>query len=205
MKHRPSSKQQICATTNMSTSSAERKSPTFSEKTYAPRREDVGLAKSTPGTRPEKLGAHLRMDLAPPLIALILRLKTNPSTSIPGAPPSLSRMAEIKRPIPSKGPIANGDDRAPRVTGAALRTSRPIRHFRAHRAGVVSRGCSSTQQAVSAGGPPSFARTSSSTSTRSPKRVCHGPSHRCDARAGATPGSACMRSRSLWGWSCSPR
>jgi anthranilate synthase / indole-3-glycerol phosphate synthase len=44
------------------------------------------------------------MGLAPPLIPLVPRLKTNPSTSTDN--PSLSLMAEIKRASPSKGDIA---------------------------------------------------------------------------------------------------
>lgn len=88
----------------MSTDGTGSKVPTILEKIYAQRREDVELAKSTPGTRPGELDTYLQMELAPPLISLIPRLKTNPSVAT--ANPSLSLMAEIKRASPSKGPIA---------------------------------------------------------------------------------------------------
>ena len=88
----------------MTTNGTDKKVPTILEKIYAQRREDVELAKSTPGTRPEELNTYLEMQLAPPLIPLVPRLKTNPSTVT--ASPSLSLMAEVKRASPSKGPIA---------------------------------------------------------------------------------------------------
>ena len=80
------------------------KPPTILEKIYAQRQKDVEAAKATPGTRPDELDTYLEMGLAPPLIPLVSRLKTNPSTST--ANPSLSLMAEIKRASPSKGDIA---------------------------------------------------------------------------------------------------
>ena len=80
------------------------KPPTILEKIYAQRQKDVEAAKATPGTRPDELDTYLEMGLAPPLIPLVPRLKTNPSTST--ANPSLSLMAEIKRASPSKGDIA---------------------------------------------------------------------------------------------------
>ncbi len=80
------------------------KPPTILEKIYAQRQKDVEAAKATPGTRPDELDTYLQMGLAPPLIALVPRLKTNPSTSF--ANPSLSLMAEIKRASPFKGDIA---------------------------------------------------------------------------------------------------
>ncbi|KAF9070604.1 indole-3-glycerol phosphate synthase, partial [Rhodocollybia butyracea] len=78
--------------------------PTILEKIYAQRQKDVDVAKATPGTKPEDLDKYLEMGLAPALIPLVPRLKTNPSTST--ADPSLSLMAEIKRASPSKGDIA---------------------------------------------------------------------------------------------------
>jgi len=78
--------------------------PTILEKIYAQRRKDVDLSKSTPGTKPHEIDAYLQMGLAPQLIPLVPRLKTNPSTSTDN--PSLSLMAEIKRASPSKGAIA---------------------------------------------------------------------------------------------------
>ncbi|EJD00147.1 indole-3-glycerol phosphate synthase [Fomitiporia mediterranea MF3/22] len=80
------------------------KPPTILEKIYAQRQKDVEQSKATPGTRPDELKAYLEMNLAPPLIPLVPRLKSNPSTS--SANPSLSLMAEIKRASPSKGEIA---------------------------------------------------------------------------------------------------
>ncbi|KAI0673937.1 indole-3-glycerol phosphate synthase [Trametes maxima] len=87
-----------------STTEAAAKPSTILQKIYAQRQQDVEAAKATPGTRPEELDAYLEMDLAPPLIPLVPRLKRNPSTST--SQPSLSLMAEIKRASPSKGNIA---------------------------------------------------------------------------------------------------
>ncbi|KAF9070600.1 indole-3-glycerol phosphate synthase [Rhodocollybia butyracea] len=78
--------------------------PTILEKIYAQRKQDVSLAKITPGTSPDDLEKYLEMGLAPALIPLVPRLKMNPSTNT--ADPSLSLMAEIKRASPSKGDIA---------------------------------------------------------------------------------------------------
>ncbi|KAK7028269.1 indole-3-glycerol phosphate synthase [Favolaschia claudopus] len=83
---------------------ASSKPPTILEKIYAQRQLDVDVAKATPGTRPDELKEYLSMNLAPKLIALVPRLKRNPSTSTSN--PSLSLMAEIKRASPSKGEIA---------------------------------------------------------------------------------------------------
>ena len=88
----------------MSANGEATKPPTILEKIYAQRVKDVEQAKATPGTRPEELQAYLEMQLAPPLIPLVPRLKENPSASTSN--PSLSLMAEIKRASPSKGPIA---------------------------------------------------------------------------------------------------
>ncbi|KAF7798616.1 hypothetical protein EIP86_009838 [Pleurotus ostreatoroseus] len=80
------------------------KPPTILQKIYAQRVKDVEVSKTTPGTRPAEIDAYLAMGLAPPLIPLVPRLKSNPSTST--SHPSLSLMAEVKRASPSKGPIA---------------------------------------------------------------------------------------------------
>ncbi|KAJ7360994.1 indole-3-glycerol phosphate synthase [Mycena albidolilacea] len=80
------------------------KNPTILEKIYAQRRLDVEQAKATPGTSFEDINTYLAMGLAPKLIPLVPRLKTNPSSS--STNPSLSLMAEIKRASPSKGAIA---------------------------------------------------------------------------------------------------
>ena len=55
----------------MTTNGTDKKVPTILERIYAQRREDVELAKSTPGTRPEELNTYLGMQLAPPLIPLV--------------------------------------------------------------------------------------------------------------------------------------
>ncbi|KAJ7598610.1 indole-3-glycerol phosphate synthase [Mycena floridula] len=78
--------------------------PTILNKIYAQRRLDVEQAKSTPGTSVADLDTYLKMGLAPKLIPLVPRLKSNPSST--SSNPSLSLMAEIKRASPSKGPIA---------------------------------------------------------------------------------------------------
>ncbi|KIY66905.1 indole-3-glycerol phosphate synthase [Cylindrobasidium torrendii FP15055 ss-10] len=72
---------------------------------YAQRGKDVEIASSTPGTRPHEIDAYLAMNLAPPLISFVDRLKRNPGTSS-STPSSVSLMSEIKRASPSKGPIA---------------------------------------------------------------------------------------------------
>ncbi|KAI0787878.1 indole-3-glycerol phosphate synthase [Fomes fomentarius] len=88
----------------MSATQGAAKPPTILDKIYAQRQRDVDAAKATPGTRPEELDAYLEMGLAPALVPLVPRLRTNPSTRT--ANPSLSLMAEIKRASPSKGDIA---------------------------------------------------------------------------------------------------
>ena len=77
--------------------------PTILEKIYAQRQKDVQVAKAMPGTSADELATYLKMNLAPPLIPLVPRLKINPSTNTDN--PSLSLMAEIKRASPSKGII----------------------------------------------------------------------------------------------------
>lgn len=75
--------------------------PSILENIYAQRAKDVELASSTPGTLSEDIDVYLSMNLAPPLISFVERLKQNP-----GSTSSISLMAEIKRASPSKGPIA---------------------------------------------------------------------------------------------------
>lgn len=84
--------------------SAESKKPTILETIYAQRAKDVEIAKSTPGVTPADFKTYLAMDLAPPLIDFVERLKQNPSTGTSSPGPSL--MAEVKRASPSKGNIA---------------------------------------------------------------------------------------------------
>ncbi|KAF8634776.1 hypothetical protein AX15_000732 [Amanita polypyramis BW_CC] len=83
---------------------SESKKPTILETIYAQRAKDVELAKSTPGTTPADIQTYLSMDLAPPLVDFVERLKQNPSTGTSTPGPSL--MAEVKRASPSKGAIA---------------------------------------------------------------------------------------------------
>lgn len=83
---------------------SESKKPTILESIYAQRAKDVEAAKSTPGTTPADLETYLSMNLAPPLVDFVQRLKRNPSTGTSSPGPSL--MAEVKRASPSKGAIA---------------------------------------------------------------------------------------------------
>lgn len=93
------------------------KVPSILEKIYAQRLADVTLAKSTPGTTPTDLTTLLGLHLAPPLLPLVPRLKSTPTTTA-GKPMAL--MAEIKRASPSKGPIAMGINAAEQAQRYAL-------------------------------------------------------------------------------------
>ncbi|KAI5118272.1 hypothetical protein M0805_006014 [Coniferiporia weirii] len=75
------------------------KLPTILEKIHTQRLKDIEAAKNTPGTTPADIEKLLALNLAPPLIDLVERMRTTPRTA-----PAL--MAEIKRASPSKGPIA---------------------------------------------------------------------------------------------------
>lgn len=68
------------------------------ERIYAKRREAVAAQMLVPSQRPQDFQAALDMDLAPPLIDFVQRLKQTPF--------KLSLMAEIKRASPSKGIIS---------------------------------------------------------------------------------------------------
>ncbi|KAJ7782785.1 glutamine amidotransferase [Mycena metata] len=75
------------------------KIPSILEKIYAQRLADVSAAKKTPGTTLADLETLLSLNIAPPLIPFLPRLREN-STGHP------SLLAEIKRASPSKGPIS---------------------------------------------------------------------------------------------------
>ncbi|KAG5634773.1 hypothetical protein H0H81_000835 [Sphagnurus paluster] len=75
------------------------KAPTILEKIYAQRLRDVSLAESTPGTTLSDLETILHLNIAPPLIPFLERLKQTP-------PDTPALLAEIKRASPSKGPIS---------------------------------------------------------------------------------------------------
>ena len=78
------------------TKEQQRKVPSILDKIYAQRLKDVDLAKATPGTSSHDLSVSLKLNLAPPQIDFVKRMKART--------PAL--MAEIKRASPSKGPIS---------------------------------------------------------------------------------------------------
>ncbi|KAL5504600.1 TRP3_2 [Sanghuangporus vaninii] len=85
--------------TAASSQTKQSKLPTILEKIHTQRLKDIEAAKTTPGTSMEDLETLLAMNLSPPLVSLVDRLRTTPARS-----PAL--MAEIKRASPSKGPIS---------------------------------------------------------------------------------------------------
>lgn len=76
---------------------AKAKIPSILDRIYAQRLEDVSNAEKTPGTTLADLETSLSLNIAPPLIPLLPRVR-------PRGQPSL--FAEIKRASPSKGPIS---------------------------------------------------------------------------------------------------
>lgn len=75
------------------------KIPSILDKIYAQRLQDVSKAQSTPGTTLEDLLTLLSLNIAPPQIPFVSRIKQ----TTPGRP---ALFAEIKRASPSKGPIS---------------------------------------------------------------------------------------------------
>ncbi|KAF8895694.1 glutamine amidotransferase [Gymnopilus junonius] len=75
------------------------KVPSILEKIYAQRLADVALAQATPGTTLADLKTLLSLNVTPPLIPFVSRIKE----TTPGQP---ALFAEIKRASPSKGHIS---------------------------------------------------------------------------------------------------
>lgn len=92
------------------TKEQQKKVPSILDKIYIQRLKDVDLAKSTPGTSPDDLSASLELNLAPPQIDFIKRMKVR----------SPALMAEIKRASPSKGPISMTTNAARQALNYAL-------------------------------------------------------------------------------------
>ena len=94
-------------------SDAGAKVPSMLQKIYTQRLEDVAAARSTPGTTLQDLQTLLSLNIAPPLIRFVPRLKQTLSNR-----PAL--LAEIKRASPSKGPIAVSTSSAAQALKYAL-------------------------------------------------------------------------------------
>ncbi|KAK7691645.1 hypothetical protein QCA50_005044 [Cerrena zonata] len=92
--------------------SSSTKIPTILEKICTQRLKDVEQAKQTPGTTPEDIKTLLSMNLSPPLISFVDRMKN--------AEKKPALMAEIKRASPSKGPIALSTNAAQQALTYAL-------------------------------------------------------------------------------------
>ncbi|KAH0589132.1 hypothetical protein H2248_004899 [Termitomyces sp. 'cryptogamus'] len=95
------------------------KAPTILEKIYAQRKKDVALAQSTPGTTFADLETLYHLNVAPPLISFLHRIKQTESDS-----PAL--FAEIKRASPSKGPISLSTSPAAQALTYALAGAQTI-------------------------------------------------------------------------------
>ncbi|KAG6831762.1 hypothetical protein H0H92_007914 [Tricholoma furcatifolium] len=95
------------------------KIPTILERIYAQRRKDVALAQATPGTTMEDLETLYRLNIAPPQIDFLTRIKQTQSDT-----PAL--FAEIKRASPSKGPISLSTSPAAQALKYALAGAQTI-------------------------------------------------------------------------------
>jgi anthranilate synthase/indole-3-glycerol phosphate synthase/phosphoribosylanthranilate isomerase len=100
-------------------SGAKAKVPSILQKIYAQRLEDVSVAQSTPGTTLQDLQTLHSLNVAPPLIQFVPRLKQTLSSR-----PAL--LAEIKRASPSKGPIALSTSSAAQALEYALSGAQTI-------------------------------------------------------------------------------
>ena len=92
------------------TTEQQKKVPSILDKIYAQRLKDVDTAKSTPGTSPDDLSTSLKLNLAPPQVDFVKRMKVR----------SPALMAEIKRASPSKGPISMSTNAAQQALNYAL-------------------------------------------------------------------------------------
>ena len=92
------------------TQEQQKKVPSILDKIYTQRLKDVDLAKNTPGTSPRDLSTCLKLNLGPPQIDFVKRMRVrNPAL-----------MAEIKRASPSKGPISMSTNAAQQALNYAL-------------------------------------------------------------------------------------
>lgn len=80
--------------------SSSKRVPTILERIYAQRANDVETAQASPGTSLDDLTRLHALNISPPQISFVERLKQTIS------PSSTALLAEIKRASPSKGPIA---------------------------------------------------------------------------------------------------
>ena len=92
------------------TKEQQRKVPSILDKIYDQRLKDVNAAKATPGTSSHDLSISLKLNLAPPQVDFVKRMKVRT--------PAL--MAEIKRASPSKGPISMATNAAQQALDYAL-------------------------------------------------------------------------------------
>ena len=88
----------------------QRKVPSILDKIYDQRLKDVDTAKNFPGTSSEDLSTSLKLNLAPPQVDFVKRMKVR----------SPALMAEIKRASPSKGPISMSTNAAQQALNYAL-------------------------------------------------------------------------------------
>ncbi|KAJ7287293.1 glutamine amidotransferase [Mycena rebaudengoi] len=98
------------------------KIPSILDKIYAQRLADVATAQKTPGSTLADLETLLSLNIAPPLIPFLSRLRENSSGHS-------SLLAEIKRASPSKGPISLTTSPASQALTYALAGAHAISWF----------------------------------------------------------------------------